>query len=55
MSASWSVLSGRGLRRADHSSRGVPQSVACLSTSLDNEEAWSTRGCCAMGDKCIQN
>jgi len=43
------------VRRADHSFRGVPPSVAFVSEILDNEEAWPTTDCCAMGEKCVQN
>jgi hypothetical protein len=45
------VLSGRSLRRADHSSRGVLLRVLCL--ECDREASimrrhWPTSGCCAM-------
>ena len=47
VSCECSLLSGRGLSRADHSSRGVPPSVVCLHVivwSLDNERTpWTTR------------
>jgi hypothetical protein len=45
------VLSGRGLYRADHSSREVLLSVVCLSDREDSimSRPRHTRGCCAMG------
>jgi hypothetical protein len=49
------VLSGRGLCRADHSSRGVLPSVVCLN-EFDHEASimrrpWPTGGCCAIVKK----
>jgi hypothetical protein len=52
------VVRERSLRRADHSSRGVLPSVVRLS-ECDREASimrrpWSTKGCCAIGNKnCI--
>jgi hypothetical protein len=48
------VLSSRGLRRADHTSRGVLLNVVCLecdseSLTMRRRRLWPARGCRATG------
>ena len=42
------LLSGRRLRRADHSSRGVSPNIVCLSNRDASivRRSWPSRGCC---------
>jgi hypothetical protein len=48
------VLSSRGLRRADHTSRGVLPSVVCLECDREatmRRRPWPARGCRATGKR----